>query len=283
MEAIKNFLLSIINFFTTLTPKDSGKIKIYSVPKEGDKNSDVGILQTALNLYGANLIVDNDFGSKTLAALKAFQKSKNMSGTGIIPSDGGRTFEYLGLELVTKKLPWMSIARSMLGKKETDSAFNKEMSKKWSLFGMNLGTIAESWAAWCGLFIAVALSAAGIQYAKNGSLAKNWDKYAGTKIEWKTYGIPEGAIVRINHKADCKSESNNHVTFANGSCTASDVKSKTYFAGLGGNQQNSVRVSLFPMAHICSVTWPQGQTLPGKVLKSDHCDDGTYTPGESTR
>lgn len=178
--------------------------------------------------------------------------------------------------------PWMTEAKKYDGKKENDPAFNKEMSKKWSLFGMNLGTIQENWAAWCGLFVAAALSGAGIKYAQDGAEARKWASY-GVAVEYRTQGIPKGAIVHINHNADCDSDSSNHVTFANGDCTPDDVNRKNAsFDGYGGNQENTAKVSTYPISHICEVRWPKDYPMRGKILKSDHCTSDRSAQ-ESTR
>ena len=157
------------------------------------------------------------------------------------------------------------------------------MSAKWKLVGLDLGTISKNWAAWCGLFIAVGLSGAGYQWQKTGATAKNWDKF-GQKIEWKINGFPQGAIIRINHKMDCKRSSSNHVTMANGDCTAGDlIKSGATFSGYGGNQGNQAKVSTYPVGKICSVSWPKEESLPEKVLKSINCSNGKTNSKESTR
>jgi len=43
--------------------------------KKGNKGNEVRILQEFLNLYGANLNIDDDFGTNTVNAVKNFQKS----------------------------------------------------------------------------------------------------------------------------------------------------------------------------------------------------------------
>ena len=48
----------------------------------GHKGYGTAALQKALNKHGANLNGDGEFGSKTLAALKAFQKAKGLPITG---------------------------------------------------------------------------------------------------------------------------------------------------------------------------------------------------------
>lgn len=194
--------------------------------------------------------------------------------------------------------PWLAEAKKYNGKNEADPAFNKFMSSKWSLFGMNLGTIKENWAAWCGLAAAVALVSVGMPYQKDGSLAKNWDKY-GIAVEWKTNGIPQGALVRINHNGDCNSSSGNHITMANGSCAPADIvemkkdangvyqptgkiKSGATFDGYGGNQGNTWKNSTYPVADICAVRWPKEYQAPPKVLVSKNCSS-KHADNESTR
>lgn len=223
----------------------------------------VKLLQSALNKFGEDLTVDGDLGSKTQAALDKYDIEltvKKRKASEPAPDK--------------KSPPWYLFALKFKGKKETDPEFNKEMSAKWSLFGMNLGTIAKSWAAWCGLAMAVSLSGVGIDYARNGSLAKNWAKY-GVEVDWKKDGIPQGAIIHINHNAACASSSSNHVAQANGDCTAEDLLKKDATIDLyGGNQGNTWRVSTFPAAHICAVRWPKDEKdypKPGMITKSVNC------------
>lgn len=176
--------------------------------------------------------------------------------------------------------PWYKFAKKYQGKKETDPAFNKEMSAKWSLVGLNLGTIAKNWAAWCGLAIAVSLAGVGYKVQRDGAAAKNWARY-GVEIEYKKVGIPKGAIVYINHSANCGSGSGNHVTMSDGDCAPEDLKAGT-FNGYGGNQGNEWKVSPFPVAHICAVRWPAEAALPPPVTQSAGCK-GKASSGESTR
>jgi lysozyme len=51
---------------------------------EGDTGPAVRTLQTRLNLWGAKLAVDGDFGPLTLAAVKAFQTQKHLTVDGIV-------------------------------------------------------------------------------------------------------------------------------------------------------------------------------------------------------
>ena len=61
-----------------------------NVLKKGSKGEEVKVLQRALNITP----VDGDFGAKTEAAVKAFQKSKGLGADGIV---GNKTWEVLGV------------------------------------------------------------------------------------------------------------------------------------------------------------------------------------------
>lgn len=177
----------------------------------------------------------------------------------------------------TKKSPaWYLTALKALGKNETDKEFDKFLSGFWKIVGLSgYKTIAGSKYAWCGLFVAAALNISGYQWAKNGAGAKNWGKF-GTQIEWQTQGIPQGAIIHINHAADCSSSKYNHVAMANGDCAAVDLKkSGAEIALLGGNQKNKVSIAKYPVKNICEVVWPSdAEAAPVPVTKSVNCSNG---------
>lgn len=61
--------------------------------KKGCKGSDVSDLQELLNKRGDSIKIDGDFGSKTLAAVKAFQKRKGLKADGVA---GKKTITALG-------------------------------------------------------------------------------------------------------------------------------------------------------------------------------------------
>lgn len=66
----------------------SAKANPYSVParnvKKGQTGNPVRWVQWELNESGAKLAVDGDFGAKTLAAVRSFQKSKSLTVDGIV-------------------------------------------------------------------------------------------------------------------------------------------------------------------------------------------------------
>lgn len=71
------------------------------VLKKGIKGSEVKKLQELLNKNGFSLIADGDFGLKTEAAVKEFQKKKNLVADGIV---GPKTWEALGINIASSSV-----------------------------------------------------------------------------------------------------------------------------------------------------------------------------------
>ena len=179
--------------------------------------------------------------------------------------------------------PWFKDGKKNEGQNEATPKFNKYASSYWGRVGLpNFKTIIGTSFAWCGLAAAITLINTGHSIPKGAAGAKNWDKL-GVAIEWKTNGIPQGAFVRLNHKGQCGSGSGNHITQADGYCTAADLlKSGATFNGYGGNQGNRWKVSTYSVKEICSVRWPSDYKFPSKVTKSVKCTTGK-SGSESTR
>jgi hypothetical protein len=165
-------------------------------------------------------------------------------------------------------------------KKETDATFSEWVRSNVKKFlGYKPPTIATSTYAWCGYIIVVVLGVSGYQYQKDGEMARGWRDH-GNAIEWRTNGVPEGAIVWINHKADCNSSSSNHVALADGDCAPGDLtKSGATINLLGGNQNNEVNVTTYPVKEICGVRWPKENGAIPKITKSINCTSGKSTGG----
>jgi hypothetical protein len=179
--------------------------------------------------------------------------------------------------------PAYNKGKEFVGKTETDPLFNKYLSSKWKLVGLpKYTTIIGTSFAWCGLFIAAMNSEVGQDWISNGAGARNWGKY-GQAIEWKVNGIPRGAVMHLNHNGQCASGSSNHVTFADGDCTASDLlKPGATVPGYGGNQSNTVKTSIYSIKEVCEVRWPKELKLPAKITKSVDCKQPSQS-NESTR
>lgn len=169
------------------------------------------------------------------------------------------------------------------GKKETNATFSEWVRSYIKKFlGYKPPTIATSTYAWCGYILVVVLGVSGYQYQKDGEMARGWRDH-GNGIEWRTNGIPEGAIVWINHKFDCNASSSNHVALADGDCAPGDLtKPGATINLLGGNQNNEVNVTTYPVKEICGVRWPKENGPIPKITKSINCTSGKSTGG-STR
>ena len=72
--------------FVSETESSAETTTSYPVLRKGNSGAYVKILQTRLNVHGASLDVDGSFGSLTLAAVKAFQKAKNLLVDGVVGS-----------------------------------------------------------------------------------------------------------------------------------------------------------------------------------------------------
>src|SRR5215468_8727224 len=59
----------------------------YTLLMQGDSLPMVGVLQLLLNRFDANLKVDGEFGLRTLAAVKAFQREQHLKQDGIVGKD----------------------------------------------------------------------------------------------------------------------------------------------------------------------------------------------------
>lgn len=287
----KEILELFLKFFKELSDeKKETKVVATTLKKEllkyGSKNAE-------LVKYAKKRLLAHGFGGLTLSngnfletmelTVKKFQKAKGLTADGVI---GPKTWQALE-EDVSNYVPpktkdHMEFFEKYKGKKETDSVFNKFMSTFWPKF-YNPKTIIGIAAAWCGIFAYATFDSAGYKdLPKNYIAAIAWDGY-GHEVNWRQDGIARGAAVRINSSGNCKSSSGNHITMANGDCTAKDLtKSDATIGGAGGNQNNSVKVSIYKMKNVCYVGWPKEKGLPPKVTKSNNCT-GTGSTDESTR
>jgi hypothetical protein len=180
-------------------------------------------------------------------------------------------------------------AKKYAGKKETDSKFSKYLSAWWAKVGLSSyvkrGLVGSS-LAWCAVFFFAMNSEVGQDVIASAGAKKIGQ--SGYTIDWRKNGIPQGAGVWKN-SSSCDSGTGNHITWADGSCTAKDLmKPKATWPGFGGNQDNQVKRSIYCAKGdcgsskdvICRVFWHNKQ-LPPPVEKSNDC--GGSSSSESTR
>lgn len=231
-------------------------------------------LQGALNKAGEKLTEDGVLGPKTASVADQYEIEITVTKKKSAPPPpaGDRPVN-----------PAYQEAKKHEGKTEFMPAFNAWLSGFWPKAGLpGYKTIIGTSFAWCGLFVLAMNSEVGQDWVKGAAGARNWSKY-GVAFDWKQNGIPRGAVVHINGQGNCASSSGNHVTFADGDCTAADLKkSGASFPGFGGNQGNAVKRSNYPVKNICAVRWPSEIPLPSRVDKSVDCQSKP-SDKESTR
>jgi len=231
-------------------------------------------LQSAMNSAGSKLSVDGQFGAKTLAESEKYDIEISVKIRQNQPAESpplaGQNPAYLE-------------AKKYAGKKETDKTFGAWLSSFWGRVGLpGYKTIIGSAFAWCGLFIFAMNTQVGQKAITGAAGARNWAKY-GVEIEWKKDGIPRGSVMHLNNGGNCSSGSGNHVTFADGDGTATELaKAGATVPGFGGNQGDSVKRSIYSAAKICAVRWPAEIPKPPPVKASRGCT-GSASSGESTR
>ena len=236
-------------------------------------NEYVKKLQRAMNAAGSKLTEDGDFGPVSQAEADKYAITVAATRKQMVapePNVGG---------VVN---PAYVEAKKYAGRGERDAGFVKWLAGFWPKVGLpGYKTIIGSSFAWCGLFIAAMNSEVGQKWAAKAAGARNWAVY-GQAIDWRANGIPRGAVMHLNHEGNCSSKSDNHVTFADGDCSAADLaKPGANVPGYGGNQSNATRRSMYPVKEVCAVRWPAEIALPAAVAKSDGCSGAAS--GESTR
>lgn len=235
----------------------------------GSQGEGVLVLQSRLETLGFELgQVDGDFGMKTLAAVKAFQRSKGLTADGIV---GPQTSRALGLQtqgssggtstpppktpttsqaappnvLGTPK--WLEIAQNEVGQKEISGSNHN--SRIVAYHASTSLKAKQDEVAWCASFVNWCLTQAGIK-GTNSAAAASWASWGSA------CNARHGAVAVIyNAKAanSSLSTSGNHVGFL-------VDETDTHYKLLGGNQSDQVKVSSFPKSKwkLKAYRWPNG-------------------------
>lgn len=214
-------------------------------------------LQSEMNALGENLTVDGDPGPKTQAALSKFDVALVLSKKPEVqvPVPDGST--HLAV------IDW---ARGELGQKEIAGKQDNPRIRWYHTHCANIGSKEHpDEVAWCSSFLNAAADECGMEKTDN-ALASSWEKY-GTDTGDQ---VDEGDIIVIK-----RADGGRHVTLANKPFSRS--KDKT-FEGLGGNQSNSVNVSIYQVSNIVAARkWkPKAGTVPApKITTGQDPDEGT--------
>ena len=222
--------------------------------KEGDKGDSVKLLQLMLRsvlIPRRKIAVDGDFGKRTAAAVKAFQKQIGLSEDGevgpVMWTSLGmfmtQTFVVDAVEELARKTAkprsWMDIAKAEFGVSENalpgkHSARIIEYQQTCTL----KATTDET--PWCSTFVNWVMQQAGYT-GTNNALARSWATW-GRAIETPEYGC-----ITVIKKKNATSDA------ATGSSTGNHVgffvrKGSTTIRLLGGNQGDKVKYSNFFLA-----------------------------------
>jgi uncharacterized protein (TIGR02594 family) len=226
------------------------------VLRQGDRGIDVRKVQLLINaqtLPGHRLRPDGTFGSRTDAAVRFFQKLKNIECDGVV---GRATWDALGvLPTVTLAVPdtyqpgdWMAIAAAELGVRgDTRPGQHTQRILEYHAT-TSLGARSDE-IPWCSAFVNWVLKQAGC-VGTNSAAAASWLKWGRELDSPRT-----GAITITKRRgADVANGSSSgfHVSFYKSS------EGGPYFSMLGGNQRNSVRVSRYNLTsyEYVKYRWP---------------------------
>lgn len=196
--------------------------------------------------------IDGAAGPKTGAALQAFFDRAKLGFRVEVRSGEIRINGPLGLPAATRpevdSLPWMQIARSVLGLHETRD--NAALRRFLASDGHALGDPAKL--PWCGDFVETCIKTALPREVFEGTLglnpyfARNW-RELGVKSE-PTYG----AVVVFERGPNA-----GHVGFLVG-------QDDTSFYVLGGNQSDGVTIARISKSRAIGIRWPK--TFPAQPV-----------------
>lgn len=189
--------------------------------------------------------IDGIRGRRTIAALKAFQASRQIPATGLVD---GSTFAALFGGGLVSDLPWFSEAERLMGTQEAAGSANNPRILDWA---SELGIPYQGDdIPWCGLFVAhcIAASLPDEPLPDNPLGARNWLKFG------VPCNVPTNGAVLVFWRGS-RDGWQGHVGFYFGE------DNSTYFS-LGGNQSNSVNIARIRKDRLLHARWPRTVPLP---------------------
>ena len=209
-------------------------------------------LQKRLNVHGARIAETGDIGNETTSALKTFQADKGLKVSGLADNPTVRALrtdpvsghkKSAGSVPEQKMPPWLAEMNRRMGLHEVR---NNTALSRWLRIGKYLGNPARL--PWCGDAVETCIvkTLPDEPVPSNPFFAQNW----------KTFGIDAGgpfvgAIGAIKWNAR-----SGHV----GIVVGYDQRRKRVEL-MGGNQQNAVTISSFPLAKFIAFRWPKSFPL----------------------
>lgn len=290
----KNFFewaLEFLKELFTYVKKESVKdnpVEIERIPVFGDKGKHVGVLQEALVKHGADISIDEDFGSITKKAISVFQKSKGSAGSGRV---GLKTIEWLGLVIKKSKEPVhipgspkypskhpfhprfedqlpapythlhpFDVTLSVVGEKEIPGKKHNPFIAHLHEHSLKLGHHSEGAdysdeTPHCSSGLNWAADMSGCEKSDN-ALASSWGRKSGKHYKQRT-----GDWVEVGDKIWKKTGKQNHITLCDKRFNRTTAK---YYTATGFNQGNSIKSSRYKVKDIKDVM--EWVTKPGTVL-----------------
>lgn len=220
------------------------------IPKYGQKNVFVGMVQKALNHFGANprLAVDNDYGPKTKLAASKFQKKSGLPGSGNI---GPKTVRLLGLQEALKikvsneKFANKSLllhAQTYLGVREVPGKGSNPVIERFLAKGGSVSNDAfyTDDVPWCSGYTGCVIEEAlGIE-SSNSLMARSYERMGFRNV----IDNPLPGDVYTMYR-NGKNSGSGHVGFYLG-------EDGLHYYILGGNQSDAVNVRKFPKRNTSS-------------------------------
>lgn len=219
-------------------------------------------VQRRLNALGFNAGPEDGIrGAKTIAAVRAFQKSKRLVVDGLVgPKTAGKLFAEKGQRFkpvsatkVPDNWPWVDIAERKMGLHER--IHNKSLMEFLSFGGRTIGDPAKI--PWCGDLVETCITMA----LPEEPVPQN--PYAA--INWLKFGIscnPQPGAILVFWRGSPQSWKG-HVGFYVG-------EDATHYHVLGGNQKNSISITRIAKSRLREdgVRWPSTAMAPvGSALR----------------
>jgi uncharacterized protein (TIGR02594 family) len=145
---------------------------------------------------------------------------------------------------------WLRAARAKLGTREAPGSANSPTIMGWikRLGAKVLGTVVNADSVpWCGTFVAICMTEAGIAPATIAVRAKAWATWG---VNLRTDRLAPGAVLVFER------EGGGHVAFYVG-------QDSTHYHVLGGNQGDCVSIMRIARSRLIASRWPKGLPVVG--------------------
>lgn len=225
----------------------------------------VWMIQKALNITGADLVMDGDFGRSTETAVIRFKVAHGYAARGdvgpltasLFDAELQKGIEVKPLASVLDIAPWLTVQRAITGTKELSGAKDSPIIMEW------VGACIERYPElapgmrgythdsipWCGLDQAYCFAKAGFRPPLEPLYATNWFYHWADGVALKEPAI--GAVMVKTRQGG------GHVTQYEG-------EDSTHWFCRGGNQSDMVNVARFPKANtkVLGWMWPKNYPVP---------------------